>query len=94
MTSLRQEAMAISINLKKWEKSWLKIGGGGFDEWLEGGVTNGNSKFSTNSVHLISSKAIWAKLLRVPTGSKFEIICSISLMVECLTDLFGLPRGL
>ena len=33
-----------------------------------------DSKFSTNSVHLILSKAIWTRLLKVPAGSTFEMI--------------------
>ena len=52
-----------------------------------------DSRFSTNSVHLFSSEAIWAQLLKVPAGSTFEMIFSISLMNECLTVIFGLPKG-
>ena len=43
------------------------------------------SNFFTNSVNLISSKAIWTKLLKVPAGLTFETIFSISLMKKCVT---------
>ena len=33
-----------------------------------------DSKLLTNSTHLVSSKAIWAQLLKLPAGSTSEII--------------------
>ena len=51
-----------------------------------------DSKLLINSIHLVSSKASWAQLLKLPAGSTLEIILSMSLIKECRTVIFGLPK--
>ena len=52
-----------------------------------------DSRSWTKSVQIDSSKAMCAQLLKLPAGSTFEIIFPMSLIKECLTVIFGLPKG-
>ena len=53
-----------------------------------------DSKLFTSYVHLLSSKATWVQLLKLPAGSTLETMFPISLINECHTVIFGLPNGL
>ena len=51
-------------------------------------------KLCTSYVYLLSAKATWAQLLKLPAGSTLEIIFSIFLIKKCRTVKFGLPNCL